>query len=306
MPQFIDTEKKICELFTQGTVFDYNGVRYTVSSSAAKPTTKKGECKTDVYIPTTFDGGEKTFKISVKQTNADFLENKITYERAKEILGPDVDQILIKAIEGLKEKFNQVNLVYFDTGDHTEAKSIKLGWKFELVNVLSGNLSGKIDLTKEQKIDVYSGSNLPEEKKDATIGNLTVKNSGVADYIMVVDPHVQLTVDYCVQQMQTIVDYVNGKDIYFACKALNYRATVNKWDGPRSLAVYVDWNIIDGKLHGKLIFDQPLQKKGAEMGEKLQSLLRTLKINASNFSSLKGLLADGVSYYANEQANESN
>jgi hypothetical protein len=273
-----------------------------VSSSAAKPTTKKGECKTDVYIPTTFDGGEKTFKISVKQTNADFLENKITYERAKEILGPDVDQILIKAIEGLKEKFNQVNLVYFDTGDHTEAKSIKLGWKFELVNVLSGNLSGKIDLTKEQKIDVYSGSNLPEEKKDATVGNSTVKNSGVADYIMVVDPHVQLTVDYCVQQMQTIVDYVNGKDIYFACKALNYRATVNKWDGPRPLAVYVDWNIADGKLHGRLIFDQPLQKDGDEVGEKLRSLLKTLKINASNFSSLKDLLAEGVSYYAKKSS----
>lgn len=45
MPQFIDTEKKICELFTQGTVFDYNGVRYTVSSSAAKPTTKKGNVR---------------------------------------------------------------------------------------------------------------------------------------------------------------------------------------------------------------------------------------------------------------------
>ena len=302
MPQFIDTEKKICELFTQGTVFDYNGVRYTVSSSAAKPTTKKGECKTDVYIPTTFDGGEKVFKVSVKQTNADFLENKVTYQRAKEILGSDVDQILIKAIGGLKDKFNHTKLVYFDAGDHTKAKSIKLGWKFELLNVLSGNLSGKIDLTKEQKIDVYSGSNLPKEKKDASVGNSIVKESGVANYIMVVNPNVQWTVDYCIQQMQKIEDYVNGKEIYFACKALNYRATVNKWDGPRSLAVYVDWNIIDGKLHGKLIFDQPLQKKGAEMGEKLQSLLRTLKINASNFSSLKGLLADGVSYYVKESS----
>lgn len=302
MPQFSDTEKKICELFTRGTSFVYDGVKYTVSANSVKPTVSKGECKTDVYIPTTFDGGEKVFKVSVKQTNADFLENKITYQRAKEILGPDVDQILIKAIEGLKEKFNQVNLVYFDTGDHTEAKSIKLGWKFELVNVLSGNLSGKIDLTKEQKIDVYSGSNLPEEKKDATVGNSTVKNSGVADYIMVVDPHVQLTVDYCVQQMQTIVDYVNGKDIYFACKALNYRATVNKWDGPRPLAVYVDWNIADGKLHGRLIFDQPLQKDGDEVGEKLRSLLKTLKINASNFSSLKDLLAEGVSYYAKKSS----
>ena len=302
MPQFIDTEKKICELFTQGTVFDYNGVRYTVSSSAAKPTTKKGECKTDVYIPTTFDGGEKVFKVSVKQTNADFLENKVTYQRAKEILGSDVDKILIKAIGGLKDKFNHTKLVYFDAGDHTKAKSIKLGWKFELLNVLSGNLSGKIDLTKEQKIDVYSGSNLPKEKKDASVGNSIVKESGVANYIMVVNPNVQWTVDYCIQQMQKIEDYVNGKEIYFACKALNYRATVNKWDGPRSLAVYVDWNIIDGKLHGKLIFDQPLQKKGAEMGEKLQSLLRTLKINASNFSSLKGLLADGVSYYVKESS----
>ena len=302
MPQFSDTEKKICELFTRGTSFVYDGVKYTVSANSVKPTVSRGECKTDVYIPTTFDGGEKVFKVSVKQTNADFLENKITYQRAKEILGPDVDQILIKAIEGLKEKFNQVNLVYFDTGDHTEAKSIKLGWKFELVNVLSGNLSGKIDLTKEQKIDVYSGSNLPEEKKDATVGNSTVKNSGVADYIMVVDPHVQLTVDYCVQQMQTIVDYVNGKDIYFACKALNYRATVNKWDGPRPLAVYVDWNIADGKLHGRLIFDQPLQKDGDEVGEKLRSLLKTLKINASNFSSLKDLLAEGVSYYAKKSS----
>lgn len=238
----------------------------------------------------------------MKQTNADFLENKVTYQRAKEILGSDVDKILIKAIGGLKDKFNHTKLVYFDAGDHTKAKSIKLGWKFELLNVLSGNLSGKIDLTKEQKIDVYSGSNLPKEKKDASVGNSIVKESGVANYIMVVNPNVQWTVDYCIQQMQKIEDYVNGKEIYFACKALNYRATVNKWDGPRSLAVYVDWNIIDGKLHGKLIFDQPLQKKGAEMGEKLKSLLRTLKINASNFSSLKGLLADGVSYYVKESS----
>lgn len=302
MPQFSDTEKKICGLFTRGTSFVYDGVKYTVSANSVKPRVSKGECKTDIYISTTFDGGEKVFKVSVKQTNADFLENKITYQRAKEIWGPDVDQILTKAIGGLKDKFNHTNLVYFDSVDHTEAKSIKLGWKFELLNVLSGNLSGKINLTKEQKIDVYSGSNLPQEKKDATVGNIIVENSGVADYIMVVNPDVQLTVDYCIQQMQTIEDYVNGKEIYFACKALNYRAIPNKWDGPRPLAVYVDWSIIDGKLHGKLIFDQPLQKNGDEVGEKLKSLLKTLKINASNFSSLKGLLTEGVSYYAKKSS----
>ena len=64
----------------------------------------------------------------------------------------------------------------------------------------------------------------------------------------------------------------------------------------------MDWNIADGKLHGKIVFNQPLQKNGDEVGEKLKSLLKTLKINASNFSSLKDLLAEGVSYYAKKSS----
>lgn len=300
MPQFSITEKDICELFTQGTSFVYDNVKYTVSADSVKPTVSKGECKTDVYITTTFDGGEKVFKVSVKQTNANFLENKITHERAVEILGADADQIMIDAIRGIQNKFERSNLVYFSSGDHTEAKSIKLGWKFELLNVLSGELAGKIALTKEQKLDVYSGSNLSKEKRDAFVNGVQIEDSGVAEYIMIVSPDVRLTINNCIKSMQSIDDYVNGKEIYFACKALNYRAVPDKWDGDRPLAVYVDWNVVDGKLLGTLVYDKPLQKKGNEVGEKLREQLRKLKIKVSNFSNLKGLLADNVHYYTDK------
>ena len=66
MPQFSDTERKICELFTRGTSFVYDGVKYTVSANSVKPTVSKGECKTDVYIPTTFDGGRMRISSRIK------------------------------------------------------------------------------------------------------------------------------------------------------------------------------------------------------------------------------------------------
>lgn len=37
---------------------------------------------------------------------------------------------------------------------------MKLGWKFELLNKLSGEKSGILELTEEQKNDVFAGINL--------------------------------------------------------------------------------------------------------------------------------------------------
>ena len=86
-------------------------------------------------------------------------------------------------------------------------------------------------------------------------------------------------------------------DIFFVCKALNYRAEKDKWDSDRPLSVYVDWKIVDGKLSGKLVFDHPLRKKGNEIGEKVKKILCSLKIDKTNFSTLKGLLDKDVNFY---------
>lgn len=42
---------------------------------------------------------------------------------------------------------------------------MKLGWKFELLNKLSGEKSGALKLTEEQKYDIFAGINLSENKK---------------------------------------------------------------------------------------------------------------------------------------------
>ena len=82
--------------------------------------------------------------------------------------------------------------------------------------------------------------------------------------------------------MIPIEEYVehNG-DIYFACKALNYRSLEDKYDGPRPLAVYVDWKVVDGKLDASLVFDRPLLKNGTDVYLKLKQALAELGIEST-------------------------
>lgn len=87
MPDFSDTERRLIDLLKVGAKFKFDGVEYVVSAPSCKPTVAKGECKTDVYVQTTSIAGDRIFKISVKQQNADFLENKMSHERAVEIFG---------------------------------------------------------------------------------------------------------------------------------------------------------------------------------------------------------------------------
>lgn len=49
--------------------------------------------------------------------------------------------------------------------------------------------------------------------------------------------------------MIPIKDYVKmHPDIYFACKALNYRTFAEKWDGNRPLSVQVNWSAEQNKF----------------------------------------------------------
>ena len=299
MPDFVDVEQGVCALFKKGTVFNFQGKQYTVLEDADKPTVKKGECKTDVYFKASTGKEVREFKISVKKCNADFLENKISHERAEELFGKDVDQILLSSVIVLKDKFEDKDLVTFDKNGRTEAKSITLGWKFELVNKSNGKLSGKMNLTTEQKVDVYSGSNLPSEKRNAFVNGKIVKDSGVANLITILPSNEPVTLDSCLNSLVPIKQFIEdeGVDVYFACKALNYRAEKGKWDGNRPLAVFVDWSLVDGELEGHLNFSEPLLHKGDEIAENVQNLLEELHINKSNFRDLLHKMMPDVKYY---------
>ncbi|SEF81442.1 hypothetical protein [Parabacteroides chinchillae] len=294
MSKFGDTERKIKDLFLQAKNFSYECREYAVLK-CGKPVVSKGECKTDIYVLAQDEiGCQKEFKISIKQNDADFLENKISLNRAVEILGNDAQTIIEKSIAKIKKSFEDDYLVYFNPYKRTEALCLKIGWKFEFINKIGGERSGIIDLTEQQKIDIYAGTNLSSDKKNSSVNGQTIVNSGVANYIITVDAEDQ-NLDYYLAKMQPIENFAKVQKIYFACKALNYRVNKNKWDGDRPLSVYVDWSLDENrKLQGKLNFEKPLSVKGNIIGTNIKKILTTLGIDKNNFNELKTYLHDNV------------
>lgn len=169
-------------------------------------------------------------------------------------------------------------LDYADFSCYSRGKgSITLGWKFELINKSGGDLSGKMLLSREQVIDVYAGTNISNDKKHALVCGSIIKDSGVANYILMDDKVNSL--QEVIDRMCLIEDYVElNPEIYFACKALNYRTFEEKWDGDRPLSVQVNWNIEDEKLIPKVIYDKPLVIKGNECAERLIKYMNQLNI----------------------------
>lgn len=277
MGDFGDAERRIKDLMSEGTVFEFQGIQYRIIMSD-KPTCPKGEPKTDIYIHAENDKRETTeIKISYKKENADFIENKISAERAEQLFGSEWETVIEKSTTAIEDRFAERMLIYRNSFKRTTKGAITLGWKFELMNKCSGDLSGRMLLTEEQIIDVYAGSNLSDDKKHASVCGKIIPNSGVANYILM-DESVK-TAQEVIDKMMLIQEYVrNHSEIYFACKALNYHSFEEKWDGNRPLSVQVDWSAEDGKLVPKLVFDRPLQVKGNEMAERLIMYMNKLHI----------------------------
>ena len=280
MPSFGDFERRILGYFERGTEIFYNGRKVQVLE-ADKPTCSQGEPKTDIYVLVTDGNEQEEIKISYKKENADFIENKTNAERAEQLFGPNWRSVIEKSTTEIKELFEQRMRIYKKAYRRTEKGAITLGWKFELLNKLSGDLSGMIDLDKQQVYDVYAGTNLSDDKKDAMINGRIIKNSGVADYILISDS-VNSAQDV-INQMESIWDYIEKHPyIYFACKALNYRTFRQKYDGNRPLAVYVDWYANDGKLDYKICFSTPLEQGGNFAYDHLKTAMDTLGIKTTD------------------------
>lgn len=276
MGSFGESERRILSLMSAGAEFTYKGNDYVIVKSD-KPTCPKGEPKTDIYILAKSDADELEIKISYKKENADFLENKMSAERAEQLFGSEWKQIIEKSTTAISDKFAERMLIYRNAYKKTEKGSITLGWKFELLNKQGGELSGKMLLSEDQTIDVYAGNNLSEDKRDAVVCGEIIKDSGIANYILM-DDDVK-TVQEVIDKMIPIDDYVEiHPDIYFACKALNYRSFKEKWDGNRPLSVQVDWDAKDGRLVPTIVYDEPLTVKGNEMANRLLKYMKMLHI----------------------------
>lgn len=281
-------ERHICGLFSTGRHFIFRGIDYKVLL-VGKPTCSRGEPKTDVYVLATSAQGQKEFKISFKKENANFLENKTNRERAELLFGPDWQKIICNATLALRREFESRPLIYRQAYRRTETGAITLGWKFELLNVDSGQLSGDMRLTRNQVVDVYAGTNLTGDKRDANVNGRTIPGSGIANFILFEENRPR-TIQEAVDMLITVDDYVDeNPKVYFACKALNYRSFVKKYDGNRPLAVYVDWRVEQNKLVSKLVYDTPLLYGGDFAFDRLERALQTLGVSTTEELNLRNV-----------------
>lgn len=280
MGDFGDAERRILAFMAEGTEFVFQEKKYRVILSG-KPTCHKGEPKTDIYILAESASDRVEIKISYKKENADFIENKMSAERAEQLFGEDWSNIIEQSTTAISSRFEERMLIYKNKFRRTEKGAITLGWKFELLNKNSGDLSGKMLLTEEQVIDVYAGGNLSDDKRNAMVAGQVVENSGVANYILM-DENVHSAQDV-IDKMVPIKKYVQmHPDIYFACKALNYRTFAEKWDGDRPLSVQVYWNADENRLVPELVYDQPLTVKGNEVANRLLHYMKQLNIKTTD------------------------
>lgn len=277
---FGEAERKILGFMKSGTQFIFNGKKYEVVFSD-KPTCYRGEPKTDIYILAKSSTDKVEIKISYKKENADFIENKMSAERAEQLFGSNWKEVIKYSTSAIEKKFAERILIYKNKLNRTGKGSITLGWKFELMNKNNGELSGKMFLSMNQVLDVYAGNNLSIDKRNARVCGRYILDSGIANYILM-DESVRSAQDV-INKMIPIYKYVyNHPEIYFACKALNYRTFEKKWDGDRPLAVQVEWYAEKGRLIPKLIFDKPLLVNGNEAAERLLIYMRKLQIKTTD------------------------
>lgn len=257
-------EDHIINTFRNDRLFTYYGkICEVIEAGKPRPQSVGGECKTDVFVRARMQdtGEEFDLKISVKNTNREFMGNKLKKEDVEAYLGPDWENILIEATTSIKDFFENRVLMYASGHYPTKPNSVTVGWKLEIADRPRA-LSVPIPLSDRQIRDyVYKGTNLTRDKKDSVVNGRVIPNSGVADYLIITCIEDIKTSNDVIGQMQLIDDADIG-DTYFIFTANNYRTDVQKADGSRFLAVRIEWEVDNGRMVPKFHYDSPLQYTG--------------------------------------------
>jgi len=296
--EYSKTEDRIINLFEESKEFNYQGNIYKVLNVGKPKISGGGEPKTDVYVLTRNVSSykEKEFKISVKQDDADFLENKLSLERATQIFGPDVKNRIIEWVNSVKEDFYDDFIISFKKQNKT-AKGLKIGWRFDLTKKPKSKTkrSRLLQMTNSQKIDVFSGTTLNDIKKNARVNEVEIKDSGVPNLFLSVKKKDE-SLDFYIKKLIPIQEFAIKDDIYFAFRAVNYLVEKDKYEKSRYLAVSIKWHLINNKINSQFIMNKPLEIKSNEVGENIKDILRKIKIDSNNFIELKNYVDKDVKY----------
>ena len=193
----IKNEENIIRIFENTPVFNYNNREYRLLV-CGKPRVQNGngEPKTDIYARYIVD--EKDIvevKISLKQTDYNFLENKIGLERFETIVGKGngkkwatiiAEEVLKQDGAGMLKSAEPEYGVVRRSGE-TPCTRYLLGYRLDITNKPNGKRSFPLNLTLDEKKEVFTGATLEERKRNAVVNGQIIDNSGIANLLLEMD-----------------------------------------------------------------------------------------------------------------------
>lgn len=116
-------------------------------------------------------------------------------ERAQLLFGDIWKKIIESSTLRIKSAFLNKPLIYKKKSGRTDKGAFTLGWKYELLNKSNGDFSDIITLSCEQVIDVYAGTNLPDDFEfiytDVDYGYKMIGNAVPVDLAYIIASRIQ-------------------------------------------------------------------------------------------------------------------
>ncbi len=265
MKDYKSLEEGTISLFEIDQTISWKGQEYLILNSDKPHSKSKGEPKTDVYLKfkNLATNEEIEFKISCKlEGTNEFQENKIRAPRAKQIWGENWKEIIQNSTLSIKDKFENTETYFPEGAGRVKETQYTTGWKVEIASK-NRDLAVKLELSDTDIRDIiYKGTTLDTSKKDCSVNGEVIKNSGIAEYMLVTTLEKLNNINNPSDILDLLIpiDEYPILPHYIIFTGNNYRVLKNKHDGDRALGVQVIWtaNQQENKLEKYLKFDCPL------------------------------------------------
>ena len=284
---FIKSEKKIRKIINNNDEFKFNGNQYQLIL-CCKPTLEGsgGEVKTDFFIraKNKLNSEIEEFKISYKQPNWAFMENKVKKEIAEKIYGPNWSSIIQSQIEDIRKKetgnFEDAYLFYaFKKKKRIYPGSFTVGWRYEIEKDSNRKLHANIieDIAEQ----VYFSKGQHDRYRNALVEGEKIENSGVPNYYLEIDTKDIQDNDDIWNNIIPISHAMKGHVPCASFLAQNYDPINNKQHGgnKRDLGVVVEWYADNKMLKYEIIYDRPLTTDSNSATNRLINALHSLGVN---------------------------
>ena len=230
-------------LFPKGSRFSWRGKDFVVENSGKPSAVGGGEAKTDVYIAVRDeDSGEVSeFKLSLKQDDADFIENKPSPDRLRAVYGENMESKMKKSLDNLFLRLQETGAAEKTLKPEKGQKT--LGCRFDVVRK-PRTLSTPLDLSEDEEFELYSGEKLPDSKLNSSIDGVVVPGCGAASHMLEGRREDYSTPQSVLDAAVPIREYVKNPDrpklygIFGAINAFNVDNKL-KFEGRRALAATV-------------------------------------------------------------------